>query len=131
MRQNDLVITVLKKCLGPLVFVVLIAPVIAVAQQPIARKGGPYIKISLQAYAFSKLLNNSVMGRGAGMSLSDLIDFSAQNNFDAVDLTGYYFPGYPQVPTDSYIYGLKKKAYEMGLAICCTGVRNDFANPDA
>jgi sugar phosphate isomerase/epimerase len=102
----------------------------AVAQKPVERKGGSYIKISLQAYAFSKLLNDNAKGRGAGMSLADLIDYSAQNNFDAVDLTGYYFPGYPKVPTDDYIYGLKKKAYELGVEICCTGVRNDFANPD-
>ncbi len=102
----------------------------ASAQKPIERKGGAYVKISLQAYAFSKLLNDKAKGRGEGMSLSDLIDYSAQNNFDAVDLTGYYFPGYPQIPTDEYIYGLKKKAYELGVEICCTGVRNDFANPD-
>src|SRR5215213_8775254 len=74
------------------------------AQKQIERKGGPYIKISLQAYSFSKLLNDHAKGRGEGMSLSDLLDFSAQNNFDAVDLTGYYFPGYPEVPTDEYIY---------------------------
>src|SRR4051812_29845466 len=86
---------------------------IAAAQKPVERKGGASIKISLQAYSFSKLLNDNAKGRGVGMSLSDLIDFSAANNFDAVDLTGYYFPGYPQIPTDEYIYGLKKKAYEL------------------
>jgi sugar phosphate isomerase/epimerase len=102
----------------------------AKGQMPIERKGDASIKISLQAYAFSKLLNDNAKGRGAGLSLSDLIDYSAKNNFDAVDLTGYYFPGYPQVPTDEYIYGLKRKAYELGVEICCTGVRNDFANPD-
>ena len=102
----------------------------ASAQKPVQRNGGAYIKISLQAYSFSKLLNDNAKGRGQGMSLSDLLDFSARNNFDAVDLTGYYFPGYPQVPGDEYIYSLKRKAYELGLDICCTGVRNDFANPD-
>src|SRR5215217_753984 len=102
----------------------------AFAQKPIERKGDSYIKISLQAYAFSKVLNDNAKGRGTGMSLSDLIDYCAQNNFDAVDLTGYYFPGYPQIPTDEYIYSLKKKAYESGVDICCTGVRNDFGNPD-
>src|SRR5215212_43004 len=102
----------------------------APAQKMIGRKGGAYIKISLQAYSFNKLLNDHTKGRGEGMSLYDLLDFSAKNNFDAVDLTGYYFPGYPQVPSDEYIFNLKKKAYESGLDICCTGVRNDFANPD-
>jgi len=102
----------------------------AVAQKSIERKGGAQVKISLQAYSFSKLLNDNAKGRGAGMSLSDLVDFSAANNFDAVDLTGYYFPGYPQTPPDEYIYNIKKQAYQLGIDICCTGVRNDFANPD-
>jgi sugar phosphate isomerase/epimerase len=119
-----------KAALPGLLGALLLVTLSVAAQKPIERKGGPYIKISLQAYAFSKLLNDNAKGRGAGMSLSDLIDYSAQNNFDAVDLTGYYFPGYPQLPTDEYIYGLKKKAYELGVEICCTGVRNDFANPD-
>jgi sugar phosphate isomerase/epimerase len=102
----------------------------ASAQKPIVRKGGSYIKISLQAYAFSKLLNDNAKGRSEGMSLNGLVDFAAENNFDAVDLTGYYFPGYPKVPTDEYIYALKRQAYELGVDVCCTGVRNDFANPD-
>jgi sugar phosphate isomerase/epimerase len=119
-----------KRVVVPILGVLLLIMMSAAAQKPIERKGGAYIKISLQAYAFSKLLNDNAKGRGAGMSLSDLIDYCAQNNFDAVDLTGYYFPGYPQIPTDDYIYSLKKKAYELGVEICCTGVRNDFANPD-
>lgn len=110
--------------------VIIFSSLSASSQKPVTRKGGSYIKFSLQAYAFSKVLNDNAKGRGAGMSLSDLIDYCAQNNFDAVDLTGYYFPGYPQIPTDEYIYSLKKKAYELGVDICCTGVRNDFANPD-
>src|SRR5215216_1578203 len=100
------------------------------AQKLISRKGGAHIKISLQAYSFYKLLNDHAKGRGEGMSLYDLLDFSAENNFDAVDLTGYYFPGYPQVPSGEFIYDIKRKAYESGIEICCTGVRNDFANPD-
>jgi hypothetical protein len=47
-----------------------------------------------------------------------------------VDLTGYYFPDYPNVPADDYIYALKRKAFLLGLDISGTGVRNDFANPD-
>jgi len=102
----------------------------AFSQKPDLGIGNPPPKISLQAYSFSKELNDKVRGRGEGMSLSDLIDYCATNNFDAVDLTAYYFPGYPQVPPDSYIYSLKKKAYNLGIDICCTGVKNDFANLD-
>lgn len=101
------------------------------AQKTIQRKGGSYVKVSLQAYAFNKLLNDFNLRGGKGMSLYDLMDFCAENNFDAVDLTGYYFPGYPEkVPSDEIIYDIKRRAFELGLDISGTGVRNDFANPD-
>jgi sugar phosphate isomerase/epimerase len=64
------------------------------------------------------------------MNLDDLLDFCAAHNFDGVDLTGYYFPGYPQVPSDEYIYHIKRKAHLLGVSISGTGVRNDFTNPD-
>ena len=98
--------------------------------QPIQRVGGAYIKISLNAYSFSKALNDKIKGRGEGMSLFNLIDFAAENNFDAVDLTGYFFPGYPAVPSDEFINQVKRYAFQSGLDISGTGVRNDFANPD-
>src|SRR3954471_20825197 len=98
--------------------------------QPIQRVGGAYIKMSLNAYSFSKLLNDKIKGRGNGMSLFDLMDYAAENNFDAVDLTGYFFPEYPKVPSDEFIHDVKRYAFQLGLDISGTGVRNDFANPD-
>ena len=65
------------------------------------------------------------------MNLDDLLDFCAEYNFNGVDLTGYYFPNYPQVPSDEYIYHIKRKAHLLGVSISGTGVRNDFSNPDA
>ncbi|ACU03239.1 sugar phosphate isomerase/epimerase family protein [Pedobacter heparinus] len=105
---------------------------LCISTQLMAQKtrAGIPVKIALQAYSFSKLLNDNAKGRGAGMSLPDLLDFSAENNFDAVDLTGYFFPGYPNVPSDEYINNVKRKAFQLGLDICGTGVKNDFANPD-
>lgn len=121
---------VVSYCSVVLLGIMLLAIRPAVAQKAIERKGPPSVKVALQAYSFSKLLNDNVKGRGAGMSLYDLLDFSAKNNFDAVDLTGYFFPGYPNVPGDDYINGIKRRAFELGLDICGTGVRNDFADPD-
>jgi sugar phosphate isomerase/epimerase len=97
---------------------------------PIKRVGGAKLKVALNAYSFSKDLNDHVKGRGAGMSLFDLLDFCAQHNFDAVDATGYFFPGYPNVPEDSYISEFKRRAFQLGLDICGTGVRNNFTDPD-
>ncbi len=96
----------------------------------VQREGGSYVKTSLNAYSFSKALNDKIKGRGNGMSLFQLMDFAAENNFDAVDLTGYFFPGYPAVPSDEFINDVKKYAFQQGLDISGTGVRNDFANPD-
>ena len=100
------------------------------AQNKIQRVGGPYVKTSLNAYSFSKALNDHTRGRGEGMTLFQLMDFAAANNFDAVDLTAYFFPDYPAVPSDSFINAVKRKAHVLGLDISGTGVRNDFANPD-
>lgn len=82
------------------------------------------LKTSLNAYSF----NDPLMAKT--MNLDDLLDFCAAHNFDGVDLTGYYFPNYPQVPTDEYIYHIKRKAHLLGVSISGTGIRNDFTNPD-
>ena len=65
------------------------------------------------------------------MRRENVIDWCAAHNVDGVDLTGYYFPGYPKVPADEYLYNLKKKAYYNGVSVSGTGVRNDFAVSDA
>lgn len=96
----------------------------SVAQDRFENARGSKLRVSLNAYSFNDPL------RSGKMNLDDLLDFCADNNFDAVDLTGYYFPGYPAVPEDSYIFRLKRKAHQLGLDISGTGVRNDFTNPD-
>jgi sugar phosphate isomerase/epimerase len=59
-----------------------------------------------------------------------MLHFCAQHNFDAIDPTGYYFPGYPTPPSTEFINEFKREAFLLGLDISGTGVRNDFANPD-
>ena len=44
------------------------------AATPIKRLGGPKLKTSLNAYSFSKALNDQLTGRGAGISLFDLLE---------------------------------------------------------
>lgn len=77
-------------------------------------------KIALNAYSFKTLLTDG------SMDLFDMLDYCSELGFDGVDLTGYYFPGYPAPPSDEYIYNIKKRAFDLGLDICGTGVRNDF-----
>src|SRR5581483_1553231 len=85
--------------------------------QPIKRVGGPMLKISLNAYCFSKMLNDKVKRHGAGIDLVELVEFCAKYNFDGFDATGYFFPGYPDVPSDAYVNDLKRKAFEFGIGI--------------
>ncbi|TWU20348.1 sugar phosphate isomerase/epimerase family protein [Bythopirellula polymerisocia] len=108
----------------------LLTSIPAVAAAPIERIGGAKLKISLNAYSFSKALNDHILGRKKGLTLMELLDFCAEHNFDAIDPTGYFFPGYPGVPTDEYINNFKRRAFQLGLDISGTGVRNDFATPD-
>ena len=102
----------------------------AAAQKPIPRIGGPKLKTSLNAYSFNKALNDHLKGRGKGVTLFDLLDYCAEQNFDALDPTGYFFPGYPKVPDDKYLNDFKRRAFHLGLDISGTGVRNNFASPD-
>jgi sugar phosphate isomerase/epimerase len=99
-------------------------------KQPIQRVGGSVLKVSLNAYSFSKLLNAKVKHGGEGIDLFDLVEFCAKYNIDGFDATGYFFPGYPNVPSDEYIYDLKRKAFELGVGISGSGVRNNFTQAD-
>lgn len=83
------------------------------------------LKISLNAYSF-----NAPLTSGA-MSINDILLFCAEKGFLAVDITAYYFPGYPAVPPDDFLYEVKRKAFRLGVEISGTGVRNDFTEPDA
>lgn len=83
------------------------------------------LKLSLNLFSFNQLL------RDGKVDLFDMLKFCAQHNFDAIDPTGYYFPGYPTPPSTGFINEFKREAFLLGLDISGTGVRNDFANPDS
>jgi sugar phosphate isomerase/epimerase len=94
------------------------------AAAPVTRTPGTRIRIGLNAYSFNRPL---MAGK---MTLFDVIDYCAQQGIDGADLTGYYFPGYPNVPGDEYLFQLKRHAFLNGVTISGTGVRNDFTLPD-
>jgi sugar phosphate isomerase/epimerase len=82
------------------------------------------LKMSLNAFSFNDLL------MAKKMTLENLLETASEIGFDGIDITGYYFPGYPNVPSDEYLYEIKRKAFRLGLDITWTGVRNDFTEPD-
>ena len=82
------------------------------------------LKTSLNAFSFNAPLLNGTM------TISDMLDFCAAAGFEGVDITGYYFKGYPQPPSDEYLFQIKRNAFKLGLEISGTGVRNDFTIAD-
>ncbi len=88
--------------------------------------------VGLNAYSFAEELNNAMKRGQPGMSLDQLLDYCVDpaHRFDAVDITGYYFPNYSandaSVPTDQFVDDLKRRAADMGLAISGTGIGNSF-----
>jgi sugar phosphate isomerase/epimerase len=97
----------------------------AIAAGEIKRRSGVRLKLALNSYSFNRPLMDHKM------TLEDVIDFCAAHDIDGLDATGYYFPGYPKVPDDEYLFNLKRKAYVNGVTISGTGVRNDFTKLDA
>src|SRR5579871_2446937 len=102
-----------------------LAAMAAQADERVQREPGVKLKLGLNAYSFDKQL------KAGSMTLMDAVHFCAQQGVDAIDTTGYYFPGYPKVPPDEYIYNLKRVAFVNGVGISGTGVRNNFAVADA
>jgi len=96
----------------------------ASAQSPIKRVGGPRLKLSCNLFSFNELLSKGIM------TLDEVLEFCARAGFDAVDPTAYYFPGYPKIPGNNYLFEIKRKAFLLGLDISGTGVRNDFTDPN-
>ena len=81
-------------------------------------------KTALNAFSFkAPLLDKKI-------DLFDVLDYCVEYNVDAIDPIGYFFPGYPEVPSDEYINRFKRKAFLLGIDICGTGVKNNLATPD-
>jgi sugar phosphate isomerase/epimerase len=109
----------------------LYAQTTSIAMNGIQRTGKAEIKVSLNAYSFNTIiLPTAKDNTKPPFTLFNLLDFCAENNIPALDITGYYFPGYPEVPADEYIYSLKKRAFQLGIDISGTGIKNNFASPD-
>ena len=88
------------------------------------------IKLSVNAWSYYIPLNKYLKGERGGMSLFDMLEECARLEVDAIDPTGYFFPGYPNVPAPKFINDFKRRAFQLGIEISGTGIRNDFATPN-
>lgn len=100
----------------------------AIAQKK--KKDLPLIP-ALNAYSFSDLLAaKDQQNKQQVYTLFNLLDWCSAQKIKALDPTAYFFPGYPEVPSDEYLKKFKDNAAELGIVISGTGIRNNFASPD-
>jgi sugar phosphate isomerase/epimerase len=125
MNDNMLRRGFLTRSIGMVASALAAAPLASSAAGEIQRRPGTRLRLGLNAYTFNRPL------MAGTMKLEEVIDFCTLHNIDGLDATGYYFPGYPKVPADDYLYNLKRRAYLNGVSITGTGVRNDFTLSDA
>jgi len=103
----------------------------AAAQRPIERGGRAHLTPALNAYSFLEPLTANRADPTRGLDLFGVCDFCADHDIEAVDLTGYFFPGYPSAPDDAYVARMKRHVHDRGIVISGTGVKNDFVTADA
>ena len=90
------------------------------------------ITLSVNAYSFRDLLMaRSDRNDEHVYTLFNLLDWCSSRCIQALDPTAYFFPTYPEVPSDEYLEKFRNYAAELGVAISGTGIRNDFATPDS
>jgi sugar phosphate isomerase/epimerase len=106
-----------------------VAPGLSAAVPPV-RNGKSHMKLSLAAYSFNRLLPKAWTPdqlSGAKFSLEQFIDFCADQNLDACELTAYYFP---KEITTEYLLSLKERAFRLGLDISGTAIGNNYCVAD-
>lgn len=114
-------------------------PVPAVAIDPIKRRGGPMMKLSLAAYSFRKYLTDyrrrgsAAAGGGAAergaagtMTLDDFVDLCAEYGLPGTEPTSYYVP---EPLPDGYLQRLRRRAFLAGLSVSGTAIGNTFTHP--
>ena len=105
-------------------------PASADAIDPIKRRGGPQMQLSLAAYSFRKYLTDYRRG-GAGakkgeMTLEDFVDLCAEYGLPGTEITSYYVP---EPLPDLYLQRLRRRALLAGLTVSGTAIGNTFTHP--
>lgn len=97
------------------------------AIEPFRRPGPPRFRFSLVGYSFREYFQHPPSGQP--FTLFDLIDYAAEQGFGGVELTGYYFPGYPNLPDPDYVAAVRRHLYLRGLSASGTSVGNELGIP--
>lgn len=97
---------------------------------PPQRIGKPLLKLSLAGYSFNRLFAKRGTAEEiaqAKMTLEKFIDFCAEQQLEAAELTGYYFP---KDITPDYLLSIRARTHRLGLSISGTAIGNDFCLPE-
>ncbi len=81
---------------------------------------------SLKAYTFLEELSANLTDSSKGIDILGFCNFCVGQDIEAIDLTCYFFSGYPTAPLDGYISRIKRYTHDRGITISGTGVNNDF-----
>lgn len=102
------------------------------ASASVPARGFSRLRTSLNAYSFYVELNLGLKDpkHPKAMDLHQLLRFAADEGFDAIDLTGYFFASYPSAPSDAEIFAIKHEAFRLGLEISGSGVKNEVTTAD-
>ena len=101
----------------------------AYARKPIQRSGPPRFEVGLAAYSlrnyfsYKKGVAQQPSKDGPAMDMIGFLDYCVSHNFDAAELTSYFFP--PDADRD-YFLDLKRAAFIRGVAISGTAIGNNF-----
>jgi sugar phosphate isomerase/epimerase len=104
----------------------------ASAIDPIKRRGGPMMQLSLAAYSFRKYLTyyrrktSSAAGGAGSMTLEDFVDLCAEYGLPGTEPTSYYVPD--PLP-DKYLQRLRRRAFLAGVTVSGTAIGNTFTHP--
>ena len=90
--------------------------------EPIQRRGGPRMKLSLAAYSFRDYL----AGSAKSMTMEDFADLAATYPLDAIEPTSYYFE---KTATPEYFRRYQRRAFLNGLDVSGTAIGNTFTYP--
>lgn len=119
-----------------------------IAAEPPQRTGKPYMKLSLAAYSFNRMLQRHPTPEqleSAGMTLEKFISYCASQDLAGTELTSYYVPKFVndqpvlnitgevvkehQQAVHGYLNALKLQCFKAGLDVSGTAIGNDFCVP--
>ena len=102
------------------------------AIEPIKRPGKSRMQLGVAAYSFREYFQwmrdkeQKPKSDRKPWSITDFVDWCADNNVPGAELTSYFFP--PDV-NEAYLLELKRHCYLRGVQIAGTAVGNNFALP--